>query len=101
MPIDTVRAHPDLQGSVHDDLNEIKQHTFKRYASPWTRIDAAASVSFQHGLRDFPHVAQVLEATDAQGSSAAEASSVTVTKTVTVVTVANGGTARFFRVRAF
>lgn len=101
MSIDTVSGHPGIHPALHDDLKEMKQHGFKKYVSPWTRIDASASVSFQHGLFDFPHVADVLEATDVQGASAAAASSVTVTKTSTVVTVANGGTARFFRVRAF
>lgn len=100
MNLDDVRE-PQVHPAIRDELKAIKRAGFKRYISPWTRIDAAATYAFPHGLLDFPYVTDVLEATDSQGSSAAPASSVTITKTVTLVSVLNGGTARFFRVRAF
>ena len=101
MPLDTTRSHPSLNPELQDDLREIKHQGFKRYASAWTRIDASASGSFTHGLLEVPHVVDVLEATDSQGTGSASAASVTTTKTGTLITVANAGTARFFRVRAF
>lgn len=101
MPLDTTRGHPGLSPDLHDEIQELKQQGFKRYISPWVRIDAGATYEFTHNLLDVPHVADVLEATDSQGSGAMTATSVTTTKSATLVTVVNGGTARFFRVRAF
>lgn len=100
MALDTVRANPNLAPDVRDDIEDTKKHAVRRYVSPWTRIDAAASATFQHGLGEIPYVADVLEATDSQGTGEAAAATITVTKTGTLVTVANGGAARFFRVRA-
>lgn len=94
-------ADLSIDPALKDDLHKAKRDGFKRYLSPWVRIDASESYSFPHGLREIPHVASVLEATDSQGTEQAEASSVTVTKTVSIVGVTNSGTPRFFRVRAF
>jgi hypothetical protein len=102
-PIDNVRE-PYNEPSHRDDIQGIKQHVQKRYISPWVSIEGGTSYGFPHGLGEVPAVVSVLEATDSQGTGAADASSMTATKTVTLVTVANtaaAGTVRFFRVRAF
>lgn len=90
-----------IDPALRDELARIKQDGFKRYLSPWVSIDATSSYSFPHGLKEVPHVASVLEATDSQGTGETEATSVTVTKSVTMVNVTNTGTPRFFKVRAF
>lgn len=102
MPLDTVKANPGLQPELRDDIEHIKQHVRKPYISPWTRLEKSATISLTHGLGDFPFAVDVLQATDAQGTGAATASDVTITRTATVVTVAEtGGTnSTFIRVRA-
>jgi len=98
--IDTIHegiAHAPLR----DDLAAVRKHGAKRYVSGWTRIAPAATTQFRHSLGEVPATADVLEATDGGGTGAASASSVTVTKSGTFVTVLNSGTARFFQVRAF
>ena len=100
MNIDDVREFGgDPAG--RDEIKEIKQQILKRYVSPWVSIEGAASHSFSHGLQEVPHLTSVLEATDAQGTGRVVASSVTVTSTVTIVSVTNNGSARYFQVRAF
>ena len=100
MTLDSIR-NLDLPAPSRDEIDELKQQGFKRYVSPWVRIDAAGTYSYPHGLGDIPHVISVLGATDAQGTAQTEATSVTVTSTVSMVVVANTGAARFFKVRAF
>jgi len=100
MSLGTVRVLP-IDPALRDEIDEIKDQGLRKYLSPWVRIQASASFDFPHGLNDIPHVSDVLEATDSQGSGAASASSVTVTKTGTIVRVVNSGSARYFRVRAF
>mgnify|MGYP001499085884 CR=1 FL=1 len=103
MPLDTVRDHPDLSADLKDDLQDIKGATFRRYVSSWVRILPSTSQSFAHGLGDFPHVVDVQQATDAQGSSMVVAADVTTTKTATSVSVTRGAVTGglFYRVRAF
>lgn len=100
MSLDNIRE-PFHDPAQRDDFEDVKRQGFKKYVSPWVRIDAGSSYQFPHGLLEIPHVVSTLEATDAQGAAQAEATSVTITKTVTMVAVANAGAARFFRVRAF
>lgn len=100
MSLDNVRE-PFSDPAQRDDFEDVKRQGFKKYVSPWVRIDSGSTYQFPHGLLEIPHVADALEATDSQGTGQAEASSVTITKTVTMVAVANAGAARFFRVRAF
>lgn len=100
MSLDNVR-NLNQDAPTRDDIDDIKRKGFKKYVSPWVSIDASASYDFRHGLSEIPHVTSVLEAEDSQGSGQATASSVTVASTVTLVSVTNTGTARFFRVRAF
>lgn len=95
--IRNVRQDP----ATRDELDDIKRQTFQKFVSPWQSIAGSATGTFRHNLGEIPHVVSVLEATDSQGSNQAEASSVTVTRTGTIVSVANTGSARFFRVRAF
>lgn len=86
---------------LRDELEKLRDRGVNKYSSPWVSIDAGAVGTFTHGLGEIPTVVSVLEATDSQGTGQAEASSVTISRTVTLVSVANTGTARFFRVRAF
>lgn len=99
MSIDTVRDNFDPE--LRDELASIRKKGFQRYKSQWTRIDASASVSFTHGLGDIPHIADILVASDSQGSDASEGSSYTATKDGKAIVVTNAGAARFFQVRAF
>lgn len=99
MKIDSIQdGYP---APLRDELFSIRDQGYKRYRSVWTRVEAGATGTFNHLLKDVPHVVDVLEATSSQGEGMASASSVTVGKTDTVVTVQNGGTSRFFMVRAF
>lgn len=81
-------------------INHTREGTHRKFSSGWVRIDASASADFTHNLRDIPIVVSVIASDSPTGTSPSEASSVTVTKTDKIVTVANGGTARFFKVRA-
>jgi len=100
MSLDAVR-NLNQDAPTRDEIDDVKRQGFKKYVSPWVRIDAGSSYNFTHGLSEIPHVVSVLEATDSQGSGQTSAASVTVTSTVTLASVANTGAARFFRVRAF
>ena len=100
MKPDTVQE-PKVSPAVRDEFDAFRRGGAKRYSSAWTRIDAAAAVEFTHGLREIPHVVDVLVASDSQGSDAAEANAFSSSKTDRLVTVTNSGAARFFRVRAF
>ena len=87
---------------TRDELDDLKRQDFRKYVSPWKSIGPGESFDFRHGLPNFPSVASVLEADDSQGTGQSDSSSSTVTKTVTLIRVANTGSAvRFFRVRAF
>lgn len=99
MSLDTTRDRFDPE--LRDELDSIRGQGFKRYISDWTRISPSASSTFLHNLGDVPHVADVLVASDSQGSDAAEGTSYTATKNAKSIVVTNSGTARFFRVRAF
>ena len=99
MSLDSVR-NLHQNAPLRDDIDDIKSHGIRVYVSSWVSIDAGASYSFPHGLFEIPMLASVLEATDSQGTGKAIATNATVTTTVTMVVVANTGTARFFRVRA-
>lgn len=93
-----------IDPALRDVLRDLHQLGFKRYLSPWTRIDMnSASVEFIHGLQEIPSVVSVLQATDSQGTGQAEATNTTVTKTTVSVTVVNTSTTtpKFFQVRAF
>lgn len=100
MSLDNVRE-PHISPAVRDDLEDIKSKGFSKYVSPWVSIEGTGFYDFPHGLREIPHVASVLEATDSQGTGQAVASNVTIASTVTMVRVTNTGAARYFRVRAF
>jgi len=100
MSLDAVR-NLNQDASTREEFDDIKRQGLRKYVSPWVRIAASGSYAFTHGLLEIPHVTSVLEASDAQGTGQAIASSVAVTPTVTLVSVANTGAARFFRVRAF
>jgi len=100
MALDSVRTLP-VGAPLRDEFDDIKSQGFRKYVSPWVRIDASGSYGFSHGLKEIPHVVSVLVATDSQGSNEQEASALSVVKTGTIVTVTNSGDPRFFRVRAF
>ena len=100
MSINSVReAHRNP--ALRDEAGEVRAAEFRRFVSGWVRIDTASSHDFAHYLKDIPHVVSVLIADDAQGTNQAEAPSTTITKTQKTISVANAGSAKFFKVRAF
>lgn len=102
--------------SVLDDINSLKvdpalrdvlmmlhQRGIRRYDSTgWVRLQASATVTFQHGLFEIPTSVMVLDASDSQGSEEAVAEDIDVAKTSSLITVTDtsGTVNRFIRVRA-
>ncbi len=94
----------NIDPALRDILRDLHQQGLKRYVSVWVRIDKnSAFHDFRHGLFNIPHVVDVLQSLDGQGSGQVVATDVTVTKTTVSVIVTNTSTTtpKFFQVRAF
>jgi len=103
--------HPDSTSPIIED---VRQGTRKQYVSDWTEIKAGTSLSFTHELGEVPWCVDVLRAAGNQGVSAvalyqsgktlvdaAGAAAVSAfVKSDSVVTLTNGSTDAYFRVRA-
>ncbi len=98
--INNLKVDPALR----DVLIDLHERGMKRFDSVgWVRFLPSATLTFPHGLFAIPSVVVVLDASDIQGIDSAEAVSVTVVKTDTLITVTDTSTTltRFIKVRAF
>lgn len=99
------KGSPDYH-ALEDELQSLREGTREQFESDWTHLPPtgaeAFTVTFTHLLGEIPWTVDVIRSESEDGSLPVTATTFTVAKTDTTITLANDSTdtAYYFKVRA-